>query len=197
MPLPFWALTMPPRSASPAARTGYPRMAGPPSAIVPRPLRRTVSLNDQVKVCLTASSSFLTTTSATLTIGTVSGTFTVTTRAQSADLSITKTSAPATPSMGQPLTYTLTVTNAGPDEAEGVTVTDNLAAGLSFLSASAGCGDNSGTVTCDLGNVKVGIGQPEIGGDHRHPDRRGPGEQYGYGLNDRQRSKFVQQPFTD
>ena len=117
----------------------------------------TVNLNDQVKVCLTSSSSFLTATSATLTIGTVSGTFSVTTRAQSADLSISKTSAPAVPIVGQPLTYTLTVTNAGPDEAEGVTVTDTLAAGLNFFSASAGCDNNSGTVTCNLGSVEVGI----------------------------------------
>jgi uncharacterized repeat protein (TIGR01451 family) len=118
-----------------------------------------VNLNDQVKVCLTASPSFLTTTSATLTIGTVSGTFTVTTRAQSADLSITKTSAPVAPIVGQPLTYTLTVTNTGPDEAEGVTVTDVLAASLAFDSAT-GCTYNSGnrTVTCDLGSVGVGTG---------------------------------------
>jgi hypothetical protein len=41
----------------------------------------TAGINDQVKVCLTASSGFLATTSATLTIGGVSGSFSVTTEA--------------------------------------------------------------------------------------------------------------------
>ena len=74
----------------------------------------------------------------------MSDTFSVTTLAPpSADLSISKTSAPDSPVMGQKLTYTLTVANAGPDAAEGVTVTDVLAAGLTFDSASVGCDYNS------------------------------------------------------
>ena len=77
---------------------------------------------------------------------------------QLADLSITKTSAPDPPVMGQKLTYTLTVSNAGPDAAEGVTVTDELSAALTFDSASVGCDYSSENrkVTCDLGSIGNG-----------------------------------------
>lgn len=114
-----------------------------------------VKLNDQVKVRQTSSSSFSTTTDVTLTIGGVSDPFSVTTRVQAADLSIVKTGAPATPVLGQLLTYTLTVTNAGPDTAEQVTVTDVLPAGLTYNSSSAPCSyeSNVRTVTCNLGSM--------------------------------------------
>src|SRR5207244_3501422 len=57
-----------------------------------------------------------------------------------ADVSITKTAAPATGTVGQPLTFTLTVTNAGPIPASGVTATDVLQAGADFVSANASAG---------------------------------------------------------
>jgi uncharacterized repeat protein (TIGR01451 family) len=89
----------------------------------------------------------------------VSGTFSVTTRAQAADLSITKTSTPATPILGQPLTYTLTVINSGPDEAPNVSVSDVLPQSLTYQSASSGCQEDSGTVTCNLGSIANGAQQ--------------------------------------
>jgi uncharacterized repeat protein (TIGR01451 family) len=56
-----------------------------------------------------------------------------------ADLQIEKSASPspATPGTGE--TYTLQVTNKGPDTAENVIVKDRLPAGLSFVSASPGC----------------------------------------------------------
>lgn len=81
-----------------------------------------------------------------------------TTVAADADLSITKT-APAGPYLpGASITYTLTVSNAGPGVANGVTVTDVLPAGTSFVSATPTQGSCSGTstVTCSIGTIANG-----------------------------------------
>lgn len=73
-----------------------------------------------------------------------------------ADLSITKTAAP-TGSMpaGSNLTYTLTVTNHGPNPAFGARVTDTLPAGVTFVSATASQGSCSGP-NCSLGDMSSG-----------------------------------------
>jgi uncharacterized repeat protein (TIGR01451 family) len=55
---------------------------------------------------------------------------------QQSDLMIAKSVSDATPNVGDTITYTVTVTNAGPDDATGVQVTDQLPAGLSFVSAT-------------------------------------------------------------
>src|SRR5262249_51376866 len=68
---------------------------------------------------------------------------------QSADLAITKTG-PSSVTTGQTFTYTLGVHNNGPNAASGVTVTDHLPSGLTFVSASSGCSNSSGTVTCTV-----------------------------------------------
>lgn len=77
-----------------------------------------------------------------------------------ADLSIVKTDSPDPVAVGQTLTYTLTVNNAGPDTATGVTVTDNLSPLVVFVSASAGCSHDGaatgGTVSCDVADLTVG-----------------------------------------
>jgi uncharacterized repeat protein (TIGR01451 family) len=74
----------------------------------------------------------------------------------SADLSVTKADSPDPAFVGQPLTYTLTVMNGGPNDATGVTVTDTLPANVMFNSASAGCVNAAGTVTCNVGNLANG-----------------------------------------
>ncbi len=71
-----------------------------------------------------------------------------------ADLGLTKT-APAEVTVGDNLTYTLTVTNAGPVEAT-ATVVDDLPDGVTFVSASSGCSEADGTVTCDLDALDSG-----------------------------------------
>jgi uncharacterized repeat protein (TIGR01451 family) len=75
-----------------------------------------------------------------------------------ADLSIAKTDAPDPAKVNEPLTYTLTITNAGPDEATNVVVTDTLPTGVNFGSVTASQGSCSGTgpVTCTLGTLTNG-----------------------------------------
>jgi uncharacterized repeat protein (TIGR01451 family) len=77
--------------------------------------------------------------------------------AATADLSVTKTaSSPA--KVGSSLTSTITVHNAGPSDATGVTLTDTLPAGVTFVSATSGtgtCSQASGTVTCNIGSVAL------------------------------------------
>jgi len=76
-----------------------------------------------------------------------------------ADLAITKTAAPNPVQAGNNLTYTVTVINNGPtDPATGVTMTDSLPAGVTFVSATPGqgtCNQAGVTVSCNLGNVAM------------------------------------------
>jgi uncharacterized repeat protein (TIGR01451 family) len=76
----------------------------------------------------------------------------------SADTLIAVTDAPDPVSVGQDVTYTLGVANAGPDGASGVTAVDVLNTDLTFVSASSGCTFDTPTrtVTCSLGNLGPG-----------------------------------------
>lgn len=72
------------------------------------------------------------------------------------DLELTK-SASANPTLaGADLTYTLVAANHGPNDGSSVTITDTLPVGVSFLSASSDCSENTGVVTCKLGNLASG-----------------------------------------
>ncbi|MCH9646901.1 MAG: carboxypeptidase regulatory-like domain-containing protein [Deltaproteobacteria bacterium] len=76
-----------------------------------------------------------------------------------ADVSIAKVGSPDPVTIGDVLTYTLTATNNGPDEASSVTVTDTLPDNVSFQSAVASqgsCSESLGTVSCNLGNLANG-----------------------------------------
>ena len=120
-----------------------------------------------------------------------------------ADLSLTKTDTPDPVFAGQPLTYTLTAANAGPSQATGVSVTDNLPAGVTYQSATpsqGSCSQSSGTVSCSLGTlasgnqatVQVQVTPQSEGNVHEHrPGERRPGrprerEQLGERDDDRQ-----------
>lgn len=72
-----------------------------------------------------------------------------------ADLGITKVGSPASVTQGRNVTYTMEVTNNGPNPATGVTVTDSLPAGATAISSSAGCSGTS-TVTCNVGDLANG-----------------------------------------
>ena len=89
--------------------------------------------------------------------------------ATQADLSISKTATPEPVVVGQNVTYTLTVRNAGPDASTNVTLTDNLAnlitaGGLQSIVASQGSCTPATTpangptqnVSCNLGTLSSG-----------------------------------------
>lgn len=73
-----------------------------------------------------------------------------------ADLALTLSASPSTVAAGGTLTYTMKVTNNGPIDSTGSTVVDTLPAGVTFVSASPGCGLASGKVTCNLGALASG-----------------------------------------
>jgi uncharacterized repeat protein (TIGR01451 family) len=77
---------------------------------------------------------------------------------KSTDLSITKTDSPDPVQEGASLTYSITVTNNGPDAADNVVVTDTLPGSVSFVSATPSQGTCSGTstVTCNFGSLSDG-----------------------------------------
>lgn len=76
----------------------------------------------------------------------------------SANLSLTMTDAPDPAAVSANLAYAITVSNAGPDPANGSTVTDVLPAGVTLVSAIPSQGSCSGTntVSCYLGTIPSG-----------------------------------------
>ncbi|RPJ31070.1 MAG: DUF11 domain-containing protein, partial [Planctomycetaceae bacterium] len=99
-----------------------------------------------------------------------------------ADLTITKTASPSPAVIGQSLTYTIRVSNAGPDDTSGVQVQDPLPPQVAYVSATTTqgtCSEDGGVVTCDLGDMVAGapyktitiqttvlsVGSPEDDGD--------------------------------
>jgi uncharacterized repeat protein (TIGR01451 family) len=95
--------------------------------------------------------------------GNESGTAT-TTVATSADLSVTKVDTPDPVTAGTNLIYTITVNNAGPSSAAGVSLSDTLPAGTTFVSLSSPGGwlcttpavGAGGTVSCSNASVAIG-----------------------------------------
>lgn len=140
----------------------------------------TVTCTRSGPLALNASAPAITITSTTLTAGVISNTACVaatgtagdsdagndcntaatTTTATTADVAISQTASPNPVAGGFPLTYTLTVTNNGPDPATSVVVTDALAT-AAFVSATPSVGTCSGTstVTCSLGALAVGASE--------------------------------------
>ncbi|WP_332644775.1 COG1361 S-layer family protein [Aeromicrobium sp.] len=80
----------------------------------------------------------------------------------SADLRITKSDTPDPVAAGEDLTYTINVTNAGPNTAEDVTVTDVLPAGVTFLNSAPDCTNAGGTLTCAMGDLLAGQTVPLV-----------------------------------
>ncbi|MEI7902907.1 MAG: DUF11 domain-containing protein, partial [bacterium] len=74
---------------------------------------------------------------------------------EAADLSLTKTVNNAAPNVGNNVTFTVAVSNAGPRAATSVTVQDILPAGLSFVSAGSGT-YNSGSGIWTIGMLNAG-----------------------------------------
>ncbi len=75
---------------------------------------------------------------------------------QLADLSLSKTISNPNLTVGQPVTFTLNVNNSGPSTATGVTVTDQLPQGLTFVNASPSGVYNSTTGVWTVGTLVNG-----------------------------------------
>ena len=92
-----------------------------------------------------------------------------------ANLSLTKSDSPDPVQAGELLTYTLGVSNAGPHDATGTTLTDTLPSGVLYESATptqGTCSESAGIVTCALGTIANGAGasvevkvRPQEGGE--------------------------------
>jgi uncharacterized repeat protein (TIGR01451 family) len=74
---------------------------------------------------------------------------------QTTDIAITKTPSTTNAIITETITYTLVVTNLGPNNSTGTTVTDVLPPGTTFVSATSTQGTCSGTttVTCAIGTL--------------------------------------------
>ena len=76
---------------------------------------------------------------------------------QQADLTLTKTVNDPTPTVGDTITYTVTLSNNGPDRATNVQVQDQLPSGLSFVSATPSEGAYDFAIAqWNVGTVNVG-----------------------------------------
>jgi uncharacterized repeat protein (TIGR01451 family) len=76
-----------------------------------------------------------------------------------ADVQIAKPASPATVTPGGSMTFTLVVRNNGPSPAANVVISDPLPAGLTFASASRGCTNSGGDVTCTAASLASGATQ--------------------------------------
>jgi uncharacterized repeat protein (TIGR01451 family) len=76
---------------------------------------------------------------------------------QQADLAPAKTVSNPTPNVGDIISFTVTLTNNGPDDATGVQVSEPLSAGLALVYAAPSQGSyNSGTGVWEVGALPVG-----------------------------------------
>jgi len=76
-----------------------------------------------------------------------------------ADLSVTKTDSPNPVTVNTSMSYTMVVSNNGPSSATGVTLTDPLPPGVTFVLASSSrgsCSQAASTVTCSIGRLGNG-----------------------------------------
>lgn len=75
------------------------------------------------------------------------------------DVSIVKTTVTSPVVPGEPVTYRLVASNAGPDPALQTVVTDPLPADLEFVAASDGCVNVGGTLRCTIAALAPGASQ--------------------------------------
>lgn len=76
-----------------------------------------------------------------------------------ADIAVSQQDVPDPVAVGSNLTYTVIVSNLGPATASGVTLSDTLPAGVTFVSATpsqGSCTQSGGIVSCALGSIDSG-----------------------------------------
>jgi len=73
-----------------------------------------------------------------------------------ADLSLTKTVSPTTVSINDNVIFTISVTNSGPNNATGITVSDKLPAGYTYVSDNGGGKYDKNTGIWNVGNLNNG-----------------------------------------
>jgi len=73
-----------------------------------------------------------------------------------ADIGVLKSVNDSTPDIGDTITFTLTVTNNGPDNATGVYVLDTLPSGYTYISDNGGGSFDPATNKWDIGSLTVG-----------------------------------------
>lgn len=73
-----------------------------------------------------------------------------------ADLSVVKTDTPDPAEPNQSISYTISVTNNGPSDNNGFTLTDTLPADVTFVSASSGCSLSGSAVECISAGLDAG-----------------------------------------
>lgn len=117
----------------------------------------------EIKVTVSASAAGQLSNSATVGAATTDGTpgndtatATTTVATATADLALAVSDAPDPVAIGQILSYTLTVTNFGPNTATGIEVMDGLPPELTYLGSSGGCFLADGLVTCSLPDLESG-----------------------------------------
>ncbi len=95
---------------------------------------------------------------------------------QQADLSLVKTVDNPSPNVGDTVTFTMTVANAGPDTATGISVEDTVPDGFTYVAASISGGDASD----DSGSAAAHLDHqlPGLRGQHR-PHLPGRGQCHG------------------
>ena len=102
--------------------------------------------------------------------GTNSSLITVTVVSPSTDLSLSASAAPEPVEVGSNLVYTVSVTNLGPQTITGVVVSNQIPAGVNFVSATGGATPSGGVLLVNLGAMAVGatnfqiVMQPTVAG---------------------------------
>ncbi len=72
------------------------------------------------------------------------------------DISVHKSDSPDPVEVGDPLSYTITVNNHGPNPASRVLLSDTLPANVTVLSLSPNCSEAGGALSCELGELLRG-----------------------------------------
>jgi uncharacterized repeat protein (TIGR01451 family) len=75
---------------------------------------------------------------------------------QPTDVQVTGFATPNTPAVGKPIAYIFQVKNNGNATASGITPTQVLHSGEALVSASPGCAQAGGVVTCQIGSLTRG-----------------------------------------